>query len=144
MKTDNPLLIRFFERRRDKIKLVAATFTVALVIAAIITSVHGKLSSAGPNILAFLLGLVPSILIFPSGLLWLLVTRITESPGYEGGGIVMVFMYLFFSFLGWILYFGLISIFLATKPRTALILYVLLIIFLVTNLAGCNILLSDF
>lgn|GEM_PF-3897886 len=129
MKTDSPLPIRFFERWQDKIKLVVVTFTVAPIITAIILRANGESTAGG------------YIIIFPIGLFWLLIARVTESPGYEGGGIVMVFLYSFYSFLGWILYFGLtLFIVRATKPRMALILYVLLIFLLVANIAGCNVL----
>jgi hypothetical protein len=126
MKIDSTLPIRFFERRQDKTKLVAVTFIAALIITAMILRINGA-STAG--------GLYA--IIFPMGLFWLL----TESPGYEGGGIGMLFMFSFYGFLGWMLYAWLtLSVVRATKPRTALILYMLLVFLLVTNIAGCSIL----
>jgi hypothetical protein len=126
MKTDSTLPIRFFERRQDKTKLVVVTFTTALIITAMILKVNSESIAGGFY-----------AIIFPMGLFWLL----TESPGYEGGGIGMLFMFSFFSFLGWVLYAWLtMSVVRATKPRTALILYVLLVFLLVANIAGCTIL----
>ncbi len=129
MKTDNPLLIHFIENRQARIILVVLTLAVSLIITAMILKIN-DVSIAGMH-----------TILFPTGLLWFmpeLVARVT-SPSSEGGGIAMFSMLFVYSLLGWILYFGLaLFIILATKPRTVLILYVLLTILFVTNIAGCN------
>ncbi len=129
MKTDNPLPIHFIENRQARIILVVLTLAVILIITAMILKIN-DVSIAGMY-----------TILFPTGLLWFmpeLVARVT-SPSSEGGGIAMFSMLFVYSLLGWILYFGLaLFIILATKPRTALILYVLLTFLFITNIAGCN------
>jgi hypothetical protein len=131
MKTDNPLPI-FFESRQARVVLVVATFALALIIVAMV--LIGKANDVS------IVGTYA--ILFPTGLLWLmpvLVTIVTKSPSHEGGGIGDMFLLLGYSFLGWILYLGLaLFIVRATKLRTALILYLLLIFLLVANVAGCS------
>ena len=126
MKTDNPSPIRFPEGRARSI-VVGVTFMVALVIAAIMI---------GKDYLAPIM-----LLFFPTGFLFLLPEAMANRffPADDPGGGFSLAMLMGYGFLGWVLYARLASVIVrSTKRRTAIVLYVLLILLLVANLAGCS------